>query len=943
MIDSPQDNLSRDLLEVVQQLVTELRSGRGRTPALTLDSSLDTDAGLDSLGRVELISRLEQRFNIVLPQKVFAEAETPRDLLRAVTSARGRDAAYLMPEVGKIAGKRIKNIPSEAKNLIEMLQWHVQNHPDRVHIRILGDEQELGALTYKELWDGAARLAAGLQQRGAQSGETVAIMLPTGKNYFFSFFAILLIGAIPVPIYPPLRRSQLEEHLTRHSRILNNSRSALLITVPEAKAIARLLKSQVESLRDITTVDDLGQYGDRYVRPVIASNDIAFLQYTSGSTGNPKGVVLTHVNLLSNIRAMGRAIKADSSDVFVSWLPLYHDMGLIGAWLGSLYFAITFVVMAPLTFLTRPQRWLWAMHHYRGTLSAAPNFGYELLLKRLDDEDLEQLDLSCWRCAFNGAEPVSPETIQRFGARLESTGFKTQTMMPVYGLAEASVGLVFSPLHEEPRIDCIQRDLFSHTRRAKRAKDTDTNALRFVSCGQSLPGHQVRIVDDDGKEREERCEGRLQFRGPSATTGYYRNPDASKELFTDGWLNTGDLAYMADGYLYVTGRSKDVIIRAGRNIYPQEVEEAVGNLKGVRQGCVVAFGTIEPDSGTERLVLIAETGKQEDEDKRQLEKEITEIANDLIGLPPDEVIIAPPHTVLKTSSGKIRRSACRESYERSELGQTQAPIWLQFTRSALRSLLPGCQHLRQMLSNSLFALYAWLLFYLLAATSWTAVVMLPVLAWRWAVIRRISTLLATLTGTPLSVHGLHHLPDPSVPCVYVANHCSYLDGMVMVATIPRIYRNVAKAELQQNFIARRFLNKMGVEYVERFDKERGLIDAQRIAASARHQQSLFFFPEGTFQSIPGLLDFRMGAFLTAAHAGLPVVPIAIRGSRSILRGNSRLPKRGRITVTIGAAINYEELAQGENKDNWTLALKLREEARKHILKHCGEPDLAQAE
>ncbi|MCW8918893.1 MAG: AMP-binding protein [Gammaproteobacteria bacterium] len=933
-----EDRLSASLLSVIDVLVKELRPSRGQSVKLSLDSSLDRDLGLDSLGRVELIVRVEQRFGVTLPQSTFAEIETPRDLLRAIGTARGR--ADVLPvsepaiqEVGEIRGE-----PDSARTLIDVLEWHLARHPERVHIRILGEEGEPDTLTYRELWESAMNMAAALQRRGLQTGETVAIMLPTSREYFFSFLAILLAGAIPVPIYPPARRSQLEDHLQRHSGILNNCQASTLITVSEAKMIGQLLKSQVLSLRDITTFSDLLSQPGEYRRPVVGPDDIAFLQYTSGSTGNPKGVVLSHANLLANIRAMGEAIEVDSSDVFVSWLPLYHDMGLIGAWLGSMYFAISFVVMSPLTFLTRPQRWLQAIHHYRGTLSASPNFGYELVLKRVSDEMLKGIDLGRWRCAFNGAEPVSPDTIRRFTRRLAPAGFRAEAMMPVYGLAESSVGLVFPPLKTVPRIDHVQREVFTHTGYAREADPSDSSALRFVTCGQPLPGHSIRIVDSDGNLLSERHEGALQFQGPSSTSGYYRNPEATQQLYKGKWLNTGDLAYLADGYLFVTGRSKDLIIRAGRNIYPQEVEEVVSNIEGVRKGCVVTFGTVEPHTGTERLVLIAETREQDEGARQAIEKEITAVANDLIGLPPDEVILAPPQTVLKTSSGKIRRSACRQMYERGELEKTQAAFWVQVLRTVMRSLLPAWHRLIQAASIHLYAAYAWMLFYSLAAICWVSVILLPVMRWRWSVMRTLAKSLALLTDTRIKVEGLQNLPDPETPCVYVANHASYLDGVLMVAAIPRRFRYVAKNELKSSPVSRMFLNRMGVEYVERFDKQRGVSDTRRIAETLRGRESLFFFPEGTFQDVPGLLNFRMGAFLVAADAGVPVVPIAIRGTRSILRGKSKFARYGSITVTIGEAIGASEATEMETPDPWKRAVQLRNQAREWVLRHCGEPD-----
>ncbi len=927
------------LLETVQAVLDDLYPSKSKMLVLNLDSSLDTDLGLDSLARVELISRLERRFNVVLRQRVFTDTETPRDLLRAVMSARGREESRTPLEVVELATAGVKNLPRQASTLIEVLEWHVKQHPERLHVRILGDEGEQDALTYAQLWHGAEQLAAGLQQRGVQVGDTVAIMLPTGRDYFFSFYAILLGGAIPVPIYPPLRRSQLEDHLRRHSGILNNCQASTLITMPEAKVVAQLLKSQVETLRNVVTVADLASRSEGYNRPVMGPFDIAFLQYTSGSTGNPKGVVLTHANLLANIRAMGEAVEADANDVFVSWLPLYHDMGLIGAWLGSLYFSVLLVVMSPLSFLTRPQRWLWAIHQYRATLSASPNFGYELCLKRLTDEDLKGLDLSCWRSAFNGAESVSPETIEGFSRRLKAAGFRAESMMPVYGLAESAVGLAFPPLNRMPRIDCVQREKFTSTGKAVATGPSDRNALCFATSGYPLQGHQVRIVDDNNRELPEREQGYLQFRGPSATSGYYRNPQATKNLFKQGWLDSGDLAYIAEGEIFITGRSKDVVIRAGRNIYPHEVEEAVGNIDGIRKGCVVAFGTLDSHTGSERLVIMAETRETDVGVRETLQKKILTLTSDLIGSPPDEVVLVPSHTVLKTSSGKIRRSACREIYEQGAIGRGSKAIWLQFARVALRSLSPVWRRLKAQLLNSLFAAYAWLSFSFLAGLTWLSIMGLPRLSWRWIAMRLFGRTLAFTTGTRITVNGSQNLPAANEACVYVANHSSYLDSYALVAAVPRAFSFVAKAELRERLLIRVALERTGVEFVERFDRQKGLLDSQRIVAAAQRQQSLFFFPEGTFSRTPGLSKFHMGAFMTATRAKIPVIPIAIRGTRSMLRAGSWFPHRGNISINIGEAIVPKAL-NGNNEEIWQAAIELKGAARRHILRYCGEPDLS---
>ena len=935
-----QDKLASALLLLIGELAAELRSSKSQSFVPDLDSSLDDDIGLDSLARVELITRIEQHFNIALPQQVFADAESPRDLLRAITGAQGRKQTFPAKQVVERTAGRIEELPHDALTLVDVLDWHAQHNPERLHINIVEEEGDLQSLTYLQLWQGAQKVAAGLQQQGLQSGETVAIMLPTGIDYFFSFYGILLTGAVPVPIYPPLRRSQLEDHLQRHRGILSNCAASLLISMPEARVVGRLLKSQVLSLRGVVTVSELTASSAPYIRPSISPNDIAFLQYTSGSTGNPKGVVLTHANLLANIRAMGEAVEATPDDVFVSWLPLYHDMGLIGACFGSLYFAMLLIVMSPLSFLSRPKRWLWTIHQYRGTISASPNFGYEYCLLRLEDEAIEGLDLSCWRLAFNGAEPVSPDSIEGFSRRFEPLGFKAEAMTPVYGLAESSVGLAFPPLHRGPLIDRIDREKFSLTGQAIPVEQADNNALRFVACGQALPGHQIRIVDADGNELSQRQQGYLQFRGPSVTSGYYRNPEATGALFCGEWLDSGDLAYIADSDVYITGRNKDVIIRAGRNIYPHEVEEAVGEIEGIRKGCVVAFAVKDRRYSTERLVILAETRITDPAVKQALIDQISEISADLIGLPPDEVVLAPPHTVLKTSSGKVRRSACRDLYEKNLIGQAPRSFWLQMIRTAMHSMTPAMQRLGRSMIHGLYAVYVWTLFAGLAVLSWMAVMLLPARKLRWRVAHALARFLVFVTGIKTEVNGLENLPPEQEISVFVANHASYLDSFAVVAAIPRDFSFIAKQELRESIFTGPPLRKIGTEFVERFDKRKGVSDARDIAAAGQRTQSLFFFPEGTFTRVSGLRKFHMGAFITAATTGVPVVPVAISGTRSILPPDTWVPRPGRITFTIGKAIRPDTGVEGEASGNWAVAVKLKQAAHRHILSHCGEVDLS---
>ncbi len=926
------DEAGAVVLDIVQRLRAELHPNHGDRAAVLLDSLLDRELGFDSLGRVELCARIERAFDVSLSAQAVTAAETPRDLLRALRGA--RPTAPLATASGRAAPLPALAPPAQAETLNEVLDWYVRAAPERAHIHLLAETGQEEVISHAALRRGAQAVAAGLRAQGLEPGQTVAIMLPTSRDYFHGFFGVLLAGGIPVPIYPPLRPAQIEEHLRRHARILANARVTLLITVAEARPLSRLLRSLVESMRAVATVPELAARAapaaDETPLYHVSGGDIAMLQYTSGSTGNPKGVILTHANLLANIRAMGAAIKADSSDVFVSWMPLYHDMGLIGAWLGSLYYAVPLVVMSPLLFLTRPEHWLWAIHRHRATLSGAPNFGYELCLRRVEDRHIEGLDLSSWRVAFNGAEPISPDTLARFHERFARYGLRAATQMPVYGLAEASVGLAFPPLGRAPLIDRIQREPFMRTRQALPAAADDPHALRFVACGRPLPGHEIRIVDATGYEAGERAEGRLEFKGPSTTSGYFRNAEETRRLFHGEWLDSGDLAYVAGGDIYITGRVKDIVIRAGRNIYPHELEEAVGNIAGIRKGCVAVFGVAAAGAGTERLVVLAETRATDAQARERLRDRINAVGLDLIGTPPDEVVLAPPYSVLKTSSGKIRRAASRELYERGAIGAGPQPLWRQLARLGWAALAPQWRRTVHAAGDILYAGYAWTVFWALAPWVWLAVALLPWPSFNRAVIRAAARLLVRLCAVPLRVHGLDRPAGGSG--MLVANHASYIDGIVLAAVLPPAYCFVAKRELAGRFAARVFLRHIGAEFVERFDFQRGVEDARRLTEAVRAGRRLIFFPEGTFDRMPGLLPFHLGAFAAAASAGVPVVPVAIRGTRSILRSGQWFPRRGAVGVTIGAPL----VPPGAD---WSAAIELRDAARAEILKACGEPDL----
>jgi 1-acyl-sn-glycerol-3-phosphate acyltransferase len=931
--DSPPRERVERLLLVTRELVRELHPSALAHQRVDLNAGFDRDLGLDSLARVELFLRVERAFGVRLPEGLLAAADTPGDLLKALGELPGAQPPARARALAPPVADDVRPIIDTARTLVEALQWHAERNPDRLHIHLLAESDETVPITYAQLYREAKALAAGLQARGVRPAATVALMLPTSREFFVAFAGVLLAGAVPVPIYPPARLNQIEEHLRRQVGILNNAQTVGLITVAQAKPLARLLQSQVAALRFVTTTEDVSESDATPTIPSISGEDLALLQYTSGSTGNPKGVMLTHANLLANLRAMRDGLQVTPQDVFVSWLPLYHDMGLIGAWLGSMIYAYPLAIMSPLAFLSRPARWLQALHRFRGTFSAGPNFAYELCVSKIEDRELQGVDLSAWRLALNGAEPVSPATMARFIERFSRFGFRREAMLPVYGLAESSLGVTFPKLERGPLVDAIQRNPFATGGRALPADPNDNDVLRFVACGDALPGHAVRIVDDRDEEVGERIEGHLQFRGPSASRGYYRNPEETARMKHGDWLDSFDLAYRAGEDVYITGRVKDLIIRAGRNLYPYELETAIGGIHSVRKGCVAVFGSRDPRAGTERLVVVAETREVDPARRDVLTQEINALAVQLVGSPADAVVLAPPHSVLKTSSGKIRRSATRDRFERGELVSKPLPAWRQFVRLGVSGAGSAIADNLRRGARALYGGYAASAFVLCAFTAIIGARLAPSRRGARAFAQAMARAALRLMGLYPDVKGLDTLPREGA-CVMIANHSSYLDGVMLFAVLPREPSFVIKAELKSKWPVGPFLDKIGMRFVERFDAERSVEDARAMREAASAGESMVFFPEGTLRRQPGLLPFRTGAFLIAAQAGVPIVPIAVRGTRTALPEGARVPVKTPLSVEVAPPV----VAGG---DRFGDVIQLRDAVRDVILSRINEPDIVQ--
>jgi 1-acyl-sn-glycerol-3-phosphate acyltransferase len=943
------------VLDLVRGLLVELGS-HGTLPAVRGPAHLDRDLGLGSLERVELMLRLGEAFGTRLPDQVVAESDTVDELVAALlrslsgTPPAATNEAFASPDVatrepsavGWSRPARARGVES-AETFLDVLHYRARADARRPHLYLREDpssaseEAQEFVITFGELYERAGTVARALARHGFRPGDPVAIMRPTSCEVFYTFAGVWLAGGVPVPIYPPFRADRIAQYAARQAAILRNARAKLLVTFRQAQAVARLLKPRVRSLAGVVNaarLAELSSAAEPLPRPRVRADDLALLQYTSGSTGEPKGVMLTHANLLANIQAIGEAVEVRPDDVGVSWLPLYHDMGLIGAWLLLLYFGIPVAILSPLAFLTRPERWLWALHRHRGSLAAAPNFAYELCVRKIADRDIEGLDLSTWRAALNGAEPVNSETLERFAERFARYGFRREALLPVYGLAEASLAVTVPPMGRSPRVDRIERIPLETEGRALPASPGDPTAISFVSVGRPVPGHAVRIVDANGHEVGERVEGALWFRGPSSTRGYYHNAEATRELFPSGqeeWLDSGDRAYRAEGEIYITGRVKDIIIKAGRNIYPQEVEDLAGRIPGVRRGCVVAFGVADEASGTERLVVVAET-RESSRVRARLVAAVNEEVATALGLPPDVVELVPPHSIPKTSSGKLRRSESKRMYLAGTLGERNTPTWMQLLWLGGRAVGHAALARVGRAAELAYGVYAAVAFGLWIVPTWLLVWLAPNRRWAAAITSRGLRVYMALVGCRIKVQGREHLNGPGA-LVFVSNHTSYFDVLVLMAALGIDYRFVAKIEVRSWPFIGTFMRKLGHLAFDRSDPEARLRQAEEMEQFLRRGKSVFVFPEGTFIKQTGVGPFQLGAFKAAVANGRPVCPVALRGTRQFLRDGALLPRPARVTLTVCPLL---EPSPGSSSD-WHEMVRLRDAARAIIAQHSGEP------
>jgi fatty-acyl-CoA synthase len=515
-------------------------------------------------------------------------------------------------------------------------------------------------LVYGELVAEADRVARGMHRLGARRGDRVGLVLHRAQDFVPAFLGCVRAGFIAVPLFPPLTLGQLASWSETTERMLTTAGASLLLADPPVAYTLRSLPDRVPSLRDVVSMSELPEGGE-LTYGAASQGDVVFLQFTSGSTSAPRGVRVTHGSLWANAHAiMVDGLAASDEDRGVSWLPLFHDMGLIGFVMAPLVTRTPVTFISTLDFLKRPEVWVQTLSEDRGTISFAPNFGYALTARRT--ASIDGLDLSAVRVLGCGAEPIQPEAIDGFFERFGEAGLKPSAFLACYGMAETTLAVTFAGMDDELRVDQLALGAES--------SDEDESGLHrlerrvpVVSCGRPLPRHRVSILGANGEPAPDGCVGEVFVQGPSVTDGYWNDEEATNRVFVDGGVKTGDLGYVSDGELYVTGRLKDTIIVRGRNYDPTPIEVAAGRVRGVRKGNVAAFAVSE--ANTERIIVAAEyrEGKP-----GEIESAIVRAVQREVGLTVSEVVLIEAGSLPKTTSGKLQRSATRNQYLEGRLG-----------------------------------------------------------------------------------------------------------------------------------------------------------------------------------------------------------------------------------------------------------------------------------
>ena len=556
------------------------------------------------------------------------------------------------------------------RTVFNLLRDSYEQCPDRDTIILQSLEGDV-RIPYRDLLDRAAAYAVAFQEAGIRRGEPVVLLLQHGRPLIEGFFGAILHGAIP-SIMPFLtEKLSAERYRNSLKSLIQITQPGAIVTYPEFIGEVQQTRVEGDSVRHVFNHSEVvsptawswEQLGGASSMP----EDIVLLQHSSGTTGLQKGVALSHKAVRSQVDSYARAIKMDQEDVVVSWLPLYHDMGLIAGFIMPILMRSKLVLMSPFDWVRAPYRLMQAVSNYSGTLSWLPNFAYNFCAKKIRTRDLEGVDLSSWRGVINCSEPMRWESHHLFYERFKEFGLRRESLTTCYAMAENVFAVTQGGIEAATSVDEIDRSALQSERIARPSSRTD-RTVKMLSAGRPIDNTRVRVINESEDDVPDRHIGEILIQGNCLLSGYYNRPELTEDSFLEGWYRTGDLGYLADGELFVTGRQKELIIVGGKNIHPQDLEEIMNDIEGVHPGRVVAFGVFNDEIGTEDIVLIAESAIHQAEEKASLAREIRAQIAQSSDVTARYVEIVEREWLIKTSSGKIARGANREKYLQNQRG-----------------------------------------------------------------------------------------------------------------------------------------------------------------------------------------------------------------------------------------------------------------------------------
>jgi fatty-acyl-CoA synthase len=557
----------------------------------------------------------------------------------------------------------------------DLLKSHYDSSPDKVSVTILHSGQPDRPVTYRELIHGAAGYVETFTQNGIQPGDVVLLILQHGIDLLYAYYGAILHGAIP-SIMPFLTEKLLPERYRADlAALVSVTQPTAIVTYPDFEPEVRAaLKPGEDSVKAVIVNDqvegphspDFAAFGGLRRKP----EDLVLLQHSSGTTGLQKGVALTHQAVINQLTDYGKAIHLNAADVFVSWLPLYHDMGLIACWLMPILLGYPLVILSPFEWIRAPYRLLQAVSRYKGTLSWLPNFAYNFCAQKIRERDLEGVDLSSWRAVSNCSEPMRWDSQQAFYERFQGLGLRYEALTTCYAMAENVFAVTQGGIDGPVVFEDVDRDSLQVDKVARPAL-AEKPAIRMLGAGKAIPNTSVGILDPQGRSLPDRTVGEVALHSNCMLSGYYHRPEATEKAFVNGWYLTGDFGYLVDGELYITGRKKDLIIVGGKNIYPQDLELLAYEVPGVHAGRSSAFGVFNDGTGTEDVVLVAEVDATDPAEQQKISDLLRATVTRGSAVALRYVHLVGKHWLVKTSSGKTARSANREKFlkEMQEKGQ----------------------------------------------------------------------------------------------------------------------------------------------------------------------------------------------------------------------------------------------------------------------------------